>query len=236
MLRALALGFLLANTAAARTPVEREHRVASPHGTDMVYEPRAPGPQPAYVFLHALCGASWHFGLTLEDAISTHGWLISPEANHKCGPGLGASWSGGGDAVANLVDASVARAAALVPPTIAVDAHLDEAAPRVLIGFSQGAWIAVDVARARPQHYRGLVLMAMALDSSATALRAAGVKRVVLACGERNAAYGSMRTLAARLTSDGYPARFVSLGKVGHTIPLDANERLREPLTWVASD
>jgi hypothetical protein len=30
------------------------------------------------------------------------------------------------------------------------------------------------------------------------------------------------------------PTRFVSLGKFGHGYPADMQERMREPMTWVA--
>jgi len=209
----------------ARSPQAREHKPAGSNGTDFVYEPREPAPKPAAIFLHALCGASWHWSLTLEDAISPHAWLISPEANRKCGGG-GASWGGGGAAVGALIDNVIERAKA-------IDGAGPDDSPRVLMGFSQGAWVALDVVRAQPGRYKGLVLMAMDVKTNARELRTAGIQRIVLACGDRDGASGPMRALTKSLQNEGFPARYVSFGAVGHAIPLDGNAKLRNEIAWL---
>jgi hypothetical protein len=40
---------------------------------------------------------------------------------------------------------------------------------------------------------------------------------------------------ARNLASQGVPTRFVSLGRYGHGYPPDMEERMREPMTWVAA-
>lgn len=227
VMRALLLGIFTAMPlfAAPRSPQAREHKLPGPHGTDFVYEPRETGPKPVAIFLHALCGASWHWSLTLEDAISPHAWLISPEANRKCAGG-GASWGGGGAAVGALIDNVIERAKS-------VDGAGPADAPRVLMGFSQGAWIALDVVRAQPGKYNALVLMAMDVKTNARELRDAGIERIVLASGDRDGASGPMRALARRLQSEQFPARYASFGAVGHTIPLDGNVKLQRDIAWL---
>ena len=205
--------------AAARSPQEREHRVEGPKGTDIAFEPRHETNRVA-IFLHALCGASWHFIYTLEDVISPHAWLVSPEGNRSCGTGT--SWTGNGKMLGDHLDAALSRTGAP-----------DSEEPRVLVGFSQGAWAALETAKAKPGRYSGLVLIGLVMRTTASELAAAGVKRVVIAAGDRDGAAASMKGLAKQLEREDFPVRYVSLGPVGHTIPLDANARLHDAVEWL---
>ena len=48
--------------------------------------------------------------------------------------------------------------------------------------------------------------------------------------------FRSLWQLAKELAAHGLATRFVSLGHVGHGYPADMQERMREPMQWVASD
>ena len=214
----------------ARSPQQREHRVVGTHGTDILFEPRAPETKRVAIFLHALCGAAWHFTYTLEDAISSHAWLLSAEGNHACG--IGTSWQGNGKTIGEHLDATLARTVADVEG----GDRPDPEAPRLLVGFSQGAWAALETAKATPHRYTSLLLIGLALRTNAAELRAAGVRRVVLSAGDRDGASVSMRALCKQLDAEHFPVRYTSLGPVGHTIPLDANARLLESIEWLYRD
>lgn len=103
----------------------------------------------------------------------------------------------------------------------------------VLLGFSSGASMALEVAYAEPGRWPGLVLMSMSVSLSPAALRKAGVRRVVLASAENDGSYPSLVATAKSLVSAGYPARFVTFGLVGHHYAVDMRERMRDAIAWV---
>lgn len=68
----------------------------------------------------------------------------------------------------------------------------------------------------------------------ASALRAAGVVRVVLGGGEDDPTFPALRAHAARLAAAGVDVRLVSLGRIGHMYVASDPETLREAIRWAA--
>jgi hypothetical protein len=155
------------------------------------------------VYLHGIHGRAENGCPYFRDGARALGWLVCPEANAVEAPGF--TWAGS----PRDVRAIVARAE---QATGAADAS-----PGVLVGFSQGAYVALDLVHVRLGSYRGLVLLGAAVAPSAADLRAAGVTRVVLGAGTRDGSYAPLLATAARLRREGVDVRFVSLGAVGHT-------------------
>ena len=156
------------------------------------------------------------------------GWLVCPQANTVCSNG-GSAWGGSTDDKAALVDRAVASARARWPASAS--------APVVLVGFSQGAYVAMDVARARPSRYAGLLLLGA--DTSDTArLRAARVARVALVDGAYDMMSAKMQRTPQALAPFGVAARFASLGTVGHTyVGADGTDDvLTSMLGWLAPE
>lgn len=85
-----------------------------------------------------------------------------------------------------------------------------------------------------PGLYAGLVVIASQVHPDAALLRKAGVKRVVLAAGDLDITSKPLREDARILDQSGVSTRFVSLGAFGHGYPADMEERMREPMAWVA--
>ena len=183
-------------------------------------------PRPAVVYLHGRCGAATNGCPYFEPGVSGFGWLVCPPAPSRC-EGGGASWSGSTSQKQAVVDSAVSAVAASYPGLV------DTVAPTVLIGFSQGAYIAVDMVRERPGKYMGVLLIGAEIVTSAEILSTAGVKRVVLAAGAYDGARPAMETEAKKLASQGFSAHFVSLGTVGHTYVADREGVLRSSLEWL---
>ena len=77
----------------------------------------------------------------------------------------------------------------------------------------------------------------MKLDLDAARLRAAGIRRVVLAAGSRDDTHDAMQALAHKMDGAGVEARFVDLGPVDHaTFPPDMDARMCAALAWVRGD
>ena len=158
-----------------------------------------------FVYLHGVCGLTTNGCGHFEGA---PGWLVCPQANRVCANG-GSSWGGSLEDEAALVDRAVEAARARWPESAR--------APVVLVGFSQGAYVAMEVARARPGAYAGLLLIGADTEHAIDRLRASRVPRVALACGAYDGMFGGMQGTPKALARAGVSARFESLGLVGHT-------------------
>jgi len=114
---------------------------------------------------------------------------------------------------------------------------VDRQQPGVLLGFSQGAYIADAVLRASPGRWRGVAFVAAFVNLSRASLERRGVRRVVLAAGRRDMTRSSLEATAQRLQREGFPARFVDLGAVGHTCaPSRSSPGWRDALAWLEDD
>ncbi len=193
-----------------------------------VVPPEAPGEgePPVLTMLHGMGSSPSRTCARVERASRDGFAVVCPTGNVHLGPDR-ADWAGEGEEKAAHVGAALS--AALSP----LDLRPSAARGDVLVGFSRGAFVARDVAYARPGEFRGLVLIGAALVPDAERLRASGVERVVLASGDFDGARSTMLLARAKLCAAGLPARFVSLGPVWHDLPADSLDRLRADLAWV---
>jgi predicted esterase len=197
------------------------------HGTwGVAYPPAdASTPRPAVVYLHGMWASPEDSCGFFEHAATPFGFLVCPRGNAPLGEGK--MWTGTYASVAPNVHAALDAAAALNP------GKLDRSGGGTLVGFSNGAYFAAEVAEAEPGKWTGLVLLSMHLELDAARLRTAGVRRVVLGAGDKDGARDGMKALAARIDAAGLPARFVSLGPVGHEFPADMDARMCDAIAWV---
>jgi predicted esterase len=201
----------------------------APAGKAFVYPPQgeSEAARPVTVMLHGMCGAPQSACAPFVDVATSRGWLVCPRAEDACGGGT--RWRLHGPDDGQLVEASVR---ALVRDH---QGQVDAAAPRVIVGFSLGGIAAVQIAQGTTGQYVGLVVVASLVHPDASALKKAGVKRVVLAAGDLDMTSAPLQQDARTLAAQGVAARFVSLGRFGHGYPADMEERMREPMRWVAS-
>jgi predicted esterase len=180
------------------------------------------------VYLHGMWATPEDSCPLLAHAATARGFLVCPRGNSPSAP-EGRMWTGTYATVAPSLHSALATASALSPGA------LDRQAPGTLVGYSNGAYFAAEIALHEPGRWTGLVLLSMRLDLEAEKLRAAGVHRVVLAAGDKDGASDSMRAQATRLSAAGLSARFMSLGDVGHELPVPPgiDTTLSEALAWV---
>jgi pimeloyl-ACP methyl ester carboxylesterase len=250
------LAALAAFAALPLTTVLAAAATARAHGDwGVAYAPRDPtSTRPAIVFLHGMWASPEDSCEPFEAAATPFGFLVCPRGNARLrvrasdNADAGASgawvdddgdaglkmWSGSAGDAARSIDAALEAADALAPGK-------RSRLGGTLIGFSNGAYFAAEVASAEPGRWTGLVLLSMKLDLDAARLGRAGVARVVLAAGDRDESRPAMQALAARLASDtsgpnGSPAlesRYMSLGDVGHEFPRDMGAKMCEAISWV---
>jgi predicted esterase len=185
----------------------------------------ASAPRPAIVYLHGMWASPEDSCGYFAHAATPFGFLVCPRGNAPLGSGR--MWTGTYATVAPQVHAALDAARGLAP------GKLDRKAHGTLMGFSNGAYFAVEVACSEPDRWTGLVLLSMRLDLDVARLKAAGVRRIVLGAGEKDAAHDAMQSLAQRTDADGLPTRFVSLGDVGHQFPPDVDARMCDAIAWV---
>jgi predicted esterase len=136
-------------------------------------------------------------------------------------------WTGTYATVAPQLRTALKAADGLAP------GKLDRSGGGTLIGYSNGAYFAVEVAMAEPGKWTGLVLLSMRVELDVARLRAAGIRRIVLAAGEKDGARASLQSLAERTAAAGLPTRFASLGPGGHEFPTDMSARMCDAVAWV---
>lgn len=182
---------------------------------------------PPVVLLHGICGEPQSSCSAFAPLSPWSGGdLVCARADLAC-PAGGAMWSGGASALTRIEEA-IAEASES-------GARFDPHGPRALVGFSQGAYVALRAARHAPGRYRNVLLIGAFVTPSRADLEAAGIDRLGLAAGDHDGAARTMRETAQRLAAEGYPARFVSLGKVGHTYVPDEPQKLAAALAWTTA-
>lgn len=183
--------------------------------------PAAPEPAPI-VLLHGICGEPRNSCAVLGEI--ARGDVVCARADLAC-PAGGAMWSGGAGAIARI-EAAVDDAAR------ASGGRIDPRGPRVLVGFSQGAYVALRAMQARPGRYPAAVLIGAFVKKSRRELESLGLKRLALVAGDYDGAAPTMRATARDLRAEGFDARYFSLGKVPHTYVGDDPQKLADALAF----
>jgi predicted esterase len=182
--------------------------------------------KPVIVLLHGMCDAPENECPPIRAGVTHTGFLVCPRANGACRNG-GAMWRGSPQAKRALVDESLAALATDYPGAAQTDHDV------TLVGFSQGAYLALDMVNREKGPWSSLVLIAASLEPDGHALAKAGIRRVLLAAGDYDGARPTMQRAAERLAADGFDARYESLGPVGHQFALDMNRWMTDALAWV---
>ena len=171
------------------------------------------------VFIHGMCGHALGYAQSFQFTAARRGKLIAPQGDKPCS-GPWASWSNDLEALdARIVDAFH---------------RLGESDPIedvVLIGYSQGAMRAEDLARKWPQRYTRLVLIASPRVSSPRGLDK--VRSTVMMAGERDR-QDLMKQSALAIIKAGIPSTFMILPEATHGAMGSAPEKsMSEALDWL---
>ena len=207
------------------SPVLLEERRGAPGA--LVYAPTRARTRRVTVMLHGMCDEPENECPYFAGAVTPRSWLVCPRATLRCDGG-GSIWPW--QSYADNVEASIERVASEYPNA------LDANGGRTLMGFSLGAIRGMDLAHAGAGRWKSVVLIGAKIHPDARRLRAAGVERLLLAAGDYDMMKWHMAGQAARLVRQGYPAAFMSLGKIGHWFPHDFEARLARGLAWVDGD
>ena len=193
-----------------------------------IYPPIEARPSaPLVVFLHATCMDP----RPVCDLVGKSGrdgtFLVCPSGNDTC---FGApDWHGTGEVKSAFLTSALDKVEQRFGKYVAHD--------DTLIGWSRGAFAArdilyADVAAGAAPRFTSLVLIAADVTPDADKLRKAGIRRVFLTAGDQDGSRGTMKRAADKLVAAGIPARFASLGPIGHWLPDDLDARLAPGIAW----
>lgn len=185
-----------------------------------------------FVYLHGLRSSGEYGCSRLQEGARGASWFVCPDANVGFGDGTFA-WGGTSRTKRAVVARAVRAAKGAERRANAAPDDLD-GGDTVLVGFSQGAMVASELVEERQGRYRGVVLIGAKVAPSLPALTAAGVKRLVFAAGDYDAASPAMRRSAQSLArkAEGIEVRFVSLGRVAHTYAGQDPTALPDAIAW----
>lgn len=191
----------------------------------VVYPAAKPGPRRLTVALHGMCGHAENICRIFAGAVTAGEHLVCPRATRRC-EGGGASWPQAG------FEASIERA--VTRAKVELGERVDESQGRTLIGYSLGAFRALDLAQRGEGKYPRVMLVGARILPSYQLLRAAGVERLLLGAGAWDMTYEHMRRESQRLARAGLSTRFLSLGPAGHAFSPAFGERyLPEAWSWL---
>lgn len=191
----------------------------------LVYPPEeATKPAPLVVLLHGMCGHPENECPWFAGAPTSSRYLVCPRADLGC-PGDGAIWSSATRARRALLAGMRERIERAYPNQVGAN--------RTLIGFSLGAFVALDVAQESHGEWNKLLLIGAFVKPDAEKLKAAGVESVLFASGDWDVSRDEMKRQARKLARLGVRARYAGMGPMGHWFAKDMDSWLAEALEWL---
>ncbi|HTA90713.1 MAG TPA: hypothetical protein VK745_14080 [Polyangiaceae bacterium] len=192
----------------------------------VIFPARASGPRPITVVLHGMCGEPLNTCSYFAAQVTRTANLVCPRAGTHCAGG-GASWPQSG--VARAVAAAVERAKAALP------VPADDTPGRTLIGYSLGAYRALEIAQASSGEYPRLMLIGARVSLNQKRLDQSGVRRVLLSAGRSDMMHDPMQRETERALRSGIQAHFLDLGPVGHFFTPSFMSYLPVALSWLGA-
>jgi predicted esterase len=223
------------NTATARGPIAPERLDVEGSGPAFFYAPLAPrGLKPVIVYLHGRGGNPEVDCSKWGQVAREFGWILCPSGPEDRGGGARGwanNWMGSKDVVDRAVAALRARFGRRV-----------QLRGNTLIGFSEGAFVAMNVGVREPETFNRWLILA-ANDSywggegqMELVRRYARIKRVYLLTGEQDAVVDCTRRVFDILDQAGVHVIMRTPEDLAHEIPENRMRLLyRRPLRWLNS-
>lgn len=210
-------------------PIQRVTIADDLKRTIEVYPPTEAQPSaPLVVFLHATCMDPRPVCDLVGNSGRNGTFLVCPSGPSTC---FGApDWHGTGEEKSAFLTSGLDKVEQRLGKYVAHD--------DTLIGWSRGAFAArdilyADVAAGAAPRFTSLVLIAADVTPDPVKLRKAGIRKVFFTAGDQDGSRGTMKRAADKLNAAGIPARFASLGPIGHWLPDDFDARLAPGIAWV---
>lgn len=198
------------------------------------YKPRAKGAKPILMYLHGRGGNPAEDCRKWAKVGSQFGWVVCPSGPGDNGAG-GRTWSSGAPEAQKIIDGTVAALRAKYKGKV-------QRKGNILIGFSEGAFIAMQVGLKDQKTWtRWLILGASeqywggdvteALDAEKRKVR-----RVYLLTGENDGVAQNTVKVGDTLKKNNVPVKVKLVPGMGHEVPSDRMvSTYRRPLAWLVA-
>ncbi|MDB5218756.1 MAG: hypothetical protein JWO86_6683 [Myxococcaceae bacterium] len=198
------------------------------------FKPRAKGPRPILMYLHGRGGNPAEDCRKWAKVGSQFGWVVCPAGPGDNGSG-GRTWSTGAGDAEKVIDATVAALRAKYHGRV-------QRRGNVLIGFSEGAFVAMQVGlKDQSTWTKWLILGASdqywqqdvteALDAEKRKVR-----RVYLLTGENDGVAQNTVKVGDTLKKNKVPVKVKLVPGMGHEVPSDRMvSTYRRPLAWLVA-
>jgi predicted esterase len=198
------------------------------------YKPRTRSRRPVLLYLHGRGGNAFEDCRKWARVARQFGWVVCPQGPSTTESG-GRTWNNDAETAKKIVDATVVALQGLYPGRV-------RSRGDVLIGFSEGAFVAQQLGMRDPAHWsRWLILAAndrywfgdapQLLEQNRSKIR-----RVYLFTGEDDQVADNTRRAAEMLKEARIHVRVKILPGLGHEVPADRMiTNYRRPLRWLVS-
>ena len=198
------------------------------------YKPRSKARRPILMYLHGRGGNAFEDCRKWAKVARQFGWVVCPQASGETDSG-GRTWGNDPDGAKRVIDATVVALQTEFPGRV-------KSRGDILIGFSEGAYIAQQVGLRDPAHWnRWLILAAndkywwgdapQLLDQNHSKIR-----RVYLFTGENDQVAENTKRAGEMLKDAHIRVRVKIAPGMGHEVPADRMiTNYRRPLRWLAA-
>ncbi len=202
------------------------------HADAYYYKPRSHSARPILMYLHGRGGNAFEDCRKWARVARQFGWVVCPQGPSGTDSG-GRTWNNDADGARKIIDATVAALKELYK-------HRVRTRGDILIGFSEGAYIAQQVGLRDPSHWNKWLILA-ANDKywwgDAPQLleqNRAKIRRVYLFTGENDQVAENTRRVGDMLKDAHIRVRVRIAPGLGHEVPADRMiTNYRRPLRWL---
>jgi len=198
------------------------------------YKPRTKAQRPILLYIHGRGGNALEDCRKWARVARRFGWIVCPEGP-SAGDSGGRTWNNDPDTAKRIIDATVSALRARFK-------HRVRGRGNILIGFSEGAFIAQQVGVRDPVHWnRWLILAANDRYWSGDAPQLleqnrSKIRRVYLFTGENDQVAENTKRAGDMLKTARIPVRVRIAPGLGHEVPEDRMvTNYRRPLRWLVA-
>lgn len=231
----VALVSFAASPAAAAKPAPEPETLEIKGGSDVYYyAPNGKGLKPVIMYLHGRGGHPKEDCKKWARVARDFGWVVCPQGPEDRGGGA-RSWANNPEAARRILDTAVSQLRAKYKGRV-------QTRNNILVGFSEGAFVAQQVGLKDSQKWSRWLILAASdrywmgdtkkdLDEARQKLR-----RVYLLTGENDGVAQNTNRAGDMLRSAKVPVRVNIVKGMGHEVPSDKMiTNYRRPLMWLTS-
>jgi predicted esterase len=197
------------------------------------YKPRSKSSRPILMYLHGRGGNAFEDCRKWARVARQFGWVVCPQGGGESDTG-GRTWNNDADSAKRVIDATVAALKEEYKGRVRTRGD-------ILIGFSEGAYIAQQVGLRDPTHWNRWLILA-ANDKywwgdapQLLETNRAKIRRVYLLTGENDQVADNTRRVGEMLKDAHIRVRVKIAPGLGHEVPADRMiANYRRPLRWLA--